>query len=148
MTSQELQNNAVPASEPFKPVSFASLLKEDLKHRKWMMILSFIVQMILGPMVALFSYTGRRADYMYYDMPQDPEYAARVAKSLVENITQGYFPVIQLTIAVVGALIVGIGGFRHLFDRRMTDMMNSVPVKIQFSPGAFSFSSPTLLLHR
>ncbi len=124
MTSQE---------SPNKGISFVSLLKEDLKHRKWMLILSSVVQILLGPVAILFAYSNGVSRYSYYgydysaaDMAQ---YMLKYAEDMVESVSQSYMPVLQIIIAIVGALIVGLGGYRHLFNRRMTDMVNSVPVK-------------------
>ncbi len=128
MTSPESQNKEVKAPMN-KGISFLSLLKEDIRHRRWMLVLSSIVQLLFGPIVILFLFTERKSSYMQLNSVTDNYAAYNFAKSMVESLTGEYMPIIQLIIAFVGAVIVGIGGFRHLFNRRMTDMVNSVPVK-------------------
>lgn len=128
MTSQESQNKEVKAPAKNK-ISFTGLLKDDLRHRRWMLILSAIVQFLLGPVVTLFVYTEKKNSYMVSDPASAYQTAYNFAEGMVESLTGRYMPVIQIAIAFTGALIVGIGGFRHLFNRRMTDMVNSVPVK-------------------
>ena len=108
-----------------------SLMKEDLKHRKWMLIVSSVVQAFAGPIVILFMLSALRRSRQYgiSDFVTDTDYMYKTVHSLVDNITGEYLPIMQIVVAVVGAIIVGIGGYRHLFNRRMTDMVNSLPVK-------------------
>ncbi|MCR5739190.1 MAG: hypothetical protein K6G43_05185 [Lachnospiraceae bacterium] len=111
-------------------ISLISLLKEDLRHRRWMLVLSSVVQGFAGPVVVLFMLSAlSRARNYGFDISEDALYTKRAIGNLVENIIDDYMPIMQIVIAVVGALIVGLGGFRHLFNRRMTDMVNSLPVK-------------------
>ena len=123
MTSPESQNK--------KGISMLSLMKEDLKHRKWMLIVSSVVQAFAGPIVILFMLSALRRSRQYgiSDFVTDTDYMYKTVHSLVDNITGEYLPIMQIVVAVVGAIIVGIGGYRHLFNRRMTDMVNSLPVK-------------------
>lgn len=115
--------NTEPAAKT--GISFASLMIEDLRHRKWMLVLSGIVQLLLGPFVTVFILS--RYNSRYY--VTDPEVMVRQALDSVDTLFRGYLGGLEIVIAVCGALIVGIGGFRHLFNKSMTDMMNSVPVK-------------------
>ena len=118
MTSQKSQNK----------ITMFSLLKEDLRHRRWMLILSSFVQLMFGPIAVLFVFSDIEASY-YYDYGVGAAQNARKAMEYaVGRLTGGYFPIMMMIIAIVGALIVGIGGYRHLFSRKMTDMVNSVPI--------------------
>ena len=118
MTSQKSQNK----------ITMLSLLKEDLRHRRWMLILSSFVQLMCGPVAVLFAFSDVESR-VYYDYGMDAaQNLQRAMKYMVGRMTRGYFPVMMMIIAVVGALIVGIGGYRHLFNRKMTDMVNSIPV--------------------
>ena len=118
MTSQQSQNK----------ITMLSLMKEDLKHRKWMLILSSFVQFLFGPVAALFVFSDMESRYYYYYGTDVSQNTYKAVQEAVERMTQSYLPVMMIVIAVVGALIVGIGGYRHLFNRKMTDMVNSVPV--------------------
>ena len=113
MTSPESQNK--------KGISMLSLMKEDLKHRKWMLIVSSVVQAFAGPIVILFMLSALRRSRQYgiSDFVTDTDYMYKTVHSLVDNITGEYLPIMQIVVAVVGAIIVGIGGYRHLFNRRM-----------------------------
>ncbi len=118
MTSQKSQNK----------ITLLGLMREDLRHRRWMLVLSAFVQLIFGPVATLMTFIDLEAQSYYYygdDFLRNKERAVQYA---VERMTQSYLPIMMAFIAVVGALIVGIGGYRHLFNRRMTDMVNSVPV--------------------
>ena len=118
MTSQKSQNK----------ITLLSLMREDLRHRRWMLVLSAFVQLVFGPVVALMRFTDVEAQSYYYYGEDFLQNKYRAVQRAVESITQSYLPVMMAVIAVVGALIVGIGGYRHLFNRRMTDMVNSVPI--------------------
>ena len=147
MTSPESQNNVqssqqaesagkIMNTEKTKKsaASLWSLMKEDLKHRRWMLIISSVVQGFAGPIVVLFMLSSlkKARDYGYYSYAYNggnTELDLSAIRELVDGVTSDYMPIMQLIIAVVGALIVGIFGYRHLFNRRMTDMVNSLPVK-------------------
>ena len=118
MTSQKSQNK----------ITMFSLMKEDLKHRKWMLFLSAFVQFLFGPVAALFVFSDMESRYYYYYGTDAGQNTYKAIQDAVERMTQSYLPVMMMVIAVVGAVIVGVGGYRHLFNRKMTDMVNSVPV--------------------
>ncbi len=106
-------------------ITFASLLLEDFRHRRWMLVLSAIAQFFCGPFITLFVLSRYEPRYnMNLTHAELVNQVLDSAKTLCS-----YLSVFALIVAAVGALIVGFGGFRHLFNKRMTDMMNSVPVK-------------------
>ncbi|MBP8969848.1 MAG: hypothetical protein KBG42_11295 [Lachnospiraceae bacterium] len=118
MTSQKSQNK----------ITLLGLMREDLKHRRWMLVLSSFVQLLFGPVAALMKFSNVEAQSFYYYGDEALANRQKAMQYAVEQMTGSYLPVIMIVIAIVGALIVGIGGYRHLFNRRMTDMVNSVPV--------------------
>ena len=118
MTSQKSQNK----------ITLLGLMREDLSHRKWMLILSSFVQLIFGPVATLMTFTDLEAQSYYYYGSDFAMNARKGVQYAVERMTGSYLPIMMAFIAIVGALIVGVGGYRHLFNRRMTDMVNSVPV--------------------
>ncbi len=144
MTSPESQNkdkiteNAMAINEFINEktekkngISMLSLMKEDLKHRRWMLVISSIVQFLAGPVIVLFWLTTMKSssDYIssvgYDAIVQSSGHTVKFFRSILI----GYLPLMQIIIAVCAALITGLGGYRHLFNRRMTDMVNSLPVK-------------------
>ena len=116
MTSQKSQNK----------LTLLKLMREDLKHRRWMLVLSSFVQLFFGPIAVLFGFS--EIEHQYYYSMDDPNGMYKAMLSAVARVTKSYLPLIMIVIAIVGALIVGIGGYRHLFNRKMTDMVNSLPV--------------------
>ena len=144
MTSPESQNkdnvteNAMAINEFINEktkkesgISMLGLMKEDLKHRKWMLVISSVVQFLAGPVIVLFWLTTLKKNAVYLSS-YDPEMIGMIRQSSMaffHEIISEYIPMMQIVIAVCGALITGIGGYRHLFNRRMTDMVNSLPLK-------------------
>lgn len=118
MTSQKSQNK----------ITLLGLMREDLRHRRWMLVLSAFVQLIFGPVATLMTFTDLEAQSYYYYGDDFSRNMQRAMQYAVERMTRSYLPVMMTIIALVGALIVGVGGYRHLFNHRMTDMVNSVPV--------------------
>ena len=118
MTSQKSQNK----------ITLLGLMREDLKHRRWMLILSSFVQLLFGPVATLMKFSNLEAQTYYYYGDEALASKQKAMQYAVEQMTNSYLPIMMIIIAIVGALIVGIGGYRHLFNRRMTDMVNSVPV--------------------
>ena len=125
MTSPESQNkdkiteNAMAINEFINEktekkngISMLSLMKEDLKHRRWMLVISSIVQFLAGPVIVLFWLTAMKSSGDYIS---SFEYDAIVQSSghtvkFFRSILIGYLPLMQIIIAVCAALITGLGG--------------------------------------
>ena len=84
---------------------------------------------MMGPVVTLFVFNEEVRNGIIKG--EDGAFTYNAVLNFEERLTQRQIPSFQIVIAVVGAVLVGVGGFRHLFNRRMTDMVNSVPVKRQ-----------------
>ena len=95
MTSQKSQNK----------ITMLSLMKEDLKHRKWMLFLSAFVQFLFGPVAALFVFSDMESRYYYYYGTDVGQNTYKAIQDAVERMTQSYLPVMMMVIAVVGAVI-------------------------------------------
>ena len=103
---------------------FSKVLRENFRHKTWMLALSGLGNMLAIP-VAFLMYTGRRSYYA--------DYSAAAALAVTASNLKGFFtsvlPVTAGIIAIAGAMIVGLFGFRYVFHRNMTDTWHSMPVK-------------------
>lgn len=106
---------------------FSKVMKEDFRHKTWMLALSVLGNLLAIP-VAYLLYSGRRS---YYVMSIDSSEAAPLLRDarILENIFSGTLPITAGIIAIAGAIIVGLFGFRYVFHRNMTDTYHSMPVK-------------------
>lgn len=102
---------------------FFRVMKEDFRHRIWMLALSILGNMLAIPVVYLMTVGEYRR---YLDEP-----AMKYAYGILGLST--YFGEILLwlagIIAICGALIVGFAGFRYLFHKNMVDTYHGIPVK-------------------
>ena len=94
-------------------ISLSKLMKIDIKSRTWLIVLSTAVQLILGPVVGLFSLTTS---------------VGQKAEVLINQTFQVEYAVVGPLIAIVGAILVALVGFRFLFSKRMMDLYGSIPV--------------------
>lgn len=103
---------------------FSKVLKEDFRHKVWMLVLSVLGNVLALP-VAFLIYTG---DRRYYDSAIDIGSLTYQSQAIVR-----FFKTTMIAtggiIAVAGALIVGLFGFRYVFHRNMTDTWHSMPVR-------------------
>lgn len=102
---------------------FFNFMREDFKHRIWMLALSVLGNVLALPVMFLF-YTDNNG----YNSAEYAEHWATQAHAVSSYLT-GYLPLGAGFIALVGALIVGIGGFRYLYHRNMVDTFESLPIK-------------------
>lgn len=104
---------------------FFKLLREDIRHKTWMLALSVIGNLLALPVTFLLS-TGSRTVYSS---------AYINVESLIDGMYQleeffvGTMCITGGIIAIVGAFIVGLFGFRFVFHRNMADTYHSIPVK-------------------
>lgn len=102
---------------------FFRLMREDLRHKIWVLVLSVLGNMLAVPVCYLIS-TGQ---------------SSRMMGVTVQSLTVGIGSVAEFfsytvmvsggVIAVCGALIVGLSGFRYVFHRNMVDTYHSIPVR-------------------
>ena len=103
---------------------FFKMMREDFRHKLWMLALSVLGNMLAIPVVYLIG-TGQWAGV---DSVGSVRYLVRQANEIGEFflefvMTSGGF------VAIAGALIVGLSGFRYVFHRNMVDTWHSLPVK-------------------
>ncbi len=113
MTSQNSANHNI---------SFFRLLRDDLRHKTWMVALSILGSFLAGPVCVLFvaSNSGR-----YYTNKED---ALLHKMQTSYQLMGGEGILFLLIVAFLGALIVGWFGFRYLYSKRMSDLYHSAPV--------------------
>ena len=105
-------------------ISLFKLMREDLRHRSWMVIFSAIVQFIFGTVVFVFSLstTGFRSGMGTSVSRIDERVEALLSQvSVYRNL--------MITIAAFSAVVAAIWGFKHLYSRKMEDLYESAPVK-------------------
>lgn len=101
---------------------FFRMMREDFRHKVWMLVLSVLGNMLAVPVVYLISVGNSEG-----------------AVPSVQNLTgqmneiAGFFSygvmIFGGIVAISGALIAGLSGFRYVFHRNMTDTYHSLPVR-------------------
>ena len=132
MTSQNSTNK--------KSICLTSIMREDFRHKTWMLALSILGNFLAGPVAALY-YVGRmNVTYERYVIKGNGVYNNSLDYVMsITDLTRlkyedcmfylsHFFVWLMLFIAVGGALIVGLQGFRFLFQKRCVDLFHSVPV--------------------
>lgn len=100
---------------------FFRMMHEDFRHKVWMLALSVLGNMLAIPVVYLISAGYRQEAVSVWNLTSQADEIAEFF---------GYGVVIYGGIvAVTGALIAGLSGFRYVFHRNMTDTYHSIPVK-------------------
>lgn len=98
---------------------FFKVMREDLRHKTWMLVLS-----VLGNMLAILVFyllsTGDSDNASVYSI-RGQIYAVKGFFGIGVTVAGGI-------IAGAGALIVGLAGFRYVFHRNMVDTYHSIPV--------------------
>lgn len=134
MTSQSSTNKQ-------NALSFWSLLREDARHKLWMIALSILGSFLAGPVAFLFTFSRSmyyqhgymqvRKDGVYNRLGEWimslEEYRETLIGSCAEYLLNTHF-VLTLIIAYVGAIIVAFFGFSYLFNKRKVDLYHSAPI--------------------
>lgn len=102
---------------------FFKVMKEDFRHKIWMLVLSILGNILAIPVVYLMS---TQTTVYYGDVPV---YRLLRQAGDVVDFFSGILCVTGGIVAIAGALIVGLAGFRYVFHRSMTDTWHSMPVK-------------------
>ena len=100
---------------------FFKAMREDLRHRGWMVALSVLGSFLILPMIWLI-FANNPHSFTYYQEWIDPYwYAAREFWRGGANILGGVF-------AIGGALVAGLAGFRFVFHKDQVDTWHSLPI--------------------
>ncbi len=103
---------------------FFNIMKEDFRHKLWMLVLSILGNLLALPVL-----------FMLFDADNGFYYDGMSAAGLIGragDILSFFSEAVCASggvIAIVGALIVGLAGFRYVFHRNMVDTYHSIPVK-------------------
>ncbi|MDE5590765.1 MAG: hypothetical protein K2J60_16765 [Acetatifactor sp.] len=103
---------------------FFKMMREDFRHKIWMLALSVLGNMLAIPVVYLLG-TGYGAGM---DLVGSVGYLVRQANETGEFFLE-FVMISGGFVAIAGALIVGLSGFRYVFHRNMVDTWHSLPVK-------------------
>lgn len=111
---------------------FLKSIREELRHKVWMIALSLLGNFLAMPVVWLLRYSdvnmlGPAAvtDSMAVD---DLEKMIMAAGDMMAKYFQTSMLLAAGVIAIVGAVIVGLEGFRFLQQKSMVDTWHSLPV--------------------
>lgn len=100
---------------------FLKAMAEEMRHRLWMLALS-----VLGHFLILFvPFLIVRSNPGSWYGTKDIEEVARNMVSFIRN----YVTVAGGVIAILGAMVVGIFGFRFIFHKRHVDTWHSLPIR-------------------
>ncbi|MCR5154676.1 MAG: hypothetical protein K6B75_07505 [Lachnospiraceae bacterium] len=105
--------------------SFFKLMREDIKHRLWVLILASVVFFFAFPIVTALvceNFSGDVARYFEYGN------SAAIMKEKIINFYEG-LGIILLIIAYVGACICGTSSFVYLQSKSQVDFYHSLPVR-------------------
>ena len=102
---------------------FFKAMKEDLRHKTWMIALSVLANFLLLPVAWLVTRSNLEM-YTSLEFYDSKYFWIQVIDFLVSYVSIG-----GGVIAIVGALIVGLFGFRFVFHRKMIDTYHSIPIK-------------------
>ncbi|MCD8325379.1 MAG: hypothetical protein LUC90_01480 [Lachnospiraceae bacterium] len=108
---------------------FFKYMIEDLRHRVWMAALSMLGSFLSMPVAFLLVQNSYQSAYNNYLVAGRQARALEYLQEELIDTFSTYGCVSCGFIAVVGAVIVGLFGFRYLFRRDMVDTWHSLPVK-------------------
>ncbi len=106
--------------------SFFKYMREDLRHKIWMLALSVLGNFLALPVAYLIM--NRSYDYNITDQFDVVKYAEGYIGHNISFFGE-YLTVAGGIIAYAGAVLVGLFGFRYLFKKKMVDTYHSMPIK-------------------
>lgn len=113
---------------------FFKCMKEDLRHKIWMLALSVLGNFLALPIAYLIALSNVKLSVA------NDRYATEIFISNVITFFTEYVTILGGIIAIAGAFIVGLFGFRYVFHKNMVDTWHSLPIKRSTLFGACYFN--------
>lgn len=111
---------------------FLKSIREELRHKVWMIALSLLGNFLAMPVVWLLRYTdvdmGRIREIINNTIASELEKVIMEAADMMVEYFQGSLLAAAGIIAILGAVIVGLESFRFLQQKSMVDTYHSLPV--------------------
>lgn len=109
---------------------FYKAMREDFRHKIWMFALSCLASFMAMPVfyLLLSQEWYRRIERRYQDFYPDWDEAAYRLEVISEFFGQNMVITGGIVLGV-GAVIVGLFGFRYVFSKKMMDLYHSIPIK-------------------
>lgn len=104
---------------------FSKVMRENFRHKTWMLALSLLGNLLALPVAFLMSTEGGSGYAGSGVNMENLTYQVR----RIEEFFYSTMCVTGGVVAIAGALIVGLFGFRYVFHRNMVDTYHSMPVK-------------------
>lgn len=105
---------------------FLRVMREDLRHKVWMVALSALTSVLLVLVVWLIGWSN------YSGSLQGGNYTQEVRLQVISqaiDFFREYLPVAGGIQTVAGALVTGLFGFRYVFHKNMVDTYHSLPIR-------------------
>ncbi len=111
---------------------FFNSMKEDLRHKLWMIALSSLGSFLLITVVWLIWWSNQVGmeellENSRSHMERDKYVFAMIEETI--SFFRDFVTAMGGIIAIVGAIITGLFGFRYVFHKNMVDAYHSLPVK-------------------
>ena len=121
---------------------FFKVLREDMRHKTWMLALSALSSFLMIMVVWLIWWSNQRGIAETVENGLSRFEADSRAFAVRETISffGEFVTIMGGTVAIFGAVITGLFGFRYVFHKNMADVYHSLPVKrgTLFAAGALN----------
>lgn len=113
---------------------FFKIMREDLRHKIWMIVLSVLGNFLLLPVAWLIVRSNVYGGAVTPKMLGERE--TREFLTMIFDFFSGYLPVLGGVFGLLSAFIAGLFSFRYVFHKDMVDSYHSMPVKRRTLYGA------------
>ena len=109
---------------------FFKVLREDMRHKTWMLALSALSSFLMIMVVWLIWWSNQRGIAETVENSLSRFEADSRAFAVRETISffGEFVTIMGGTVAIFGAVITGLFGFRYVFHKNMADVYHSLPV--------------------
>lgn len=105
---------------------FFNAMKDDLRHKSWMIVLSFVANMLVGPVMCLMNWEELTVYKERLEVLGYP--AERQVQEILLQYGRDTMAMSGL-VAVAAAAIAGLSAFRFLFHKSSVDLYHALPVR-------------------